>query len=135
MRRASIRSNVYLTATLRGREERAFVTLYRTPTLLRFVWKAVGKKIEWDALDQLSDAPRYGESIIVAIKTHTEGAYHVKGAASVTGYYNNVHYVVYHTQPDYQTARDTNRWQEWCFEQQRLGFKPSEPTCDSSSNG
>lgn len=89
--------------------------LKRTPLLLRVVQS---KRGEWDALDQLDDVPRAGETITVyRIHPETVSRYHVRACRrSGSGFYFRGEYSLFAKQPTDEEARSTAAWQAWATE-------------------
>lgn len=93
----------------------ATLSLARSPVLLRVVIDRAGRV---DALDQLDDTPRAGESVHVYILTQKPGVCFLdfrdangrrRGERRETGTYR-----LASMQPDDDVLRDTTRWREWC---------------------
>ena len=91
---------------------------YPLPHFLRFVtvggdWKTL------DALDLLTDQPKWGEDVIVAVKSpKSEGAMHIsRTPRSLSGWYRLLTYDRIEPQPDREILRSTELWQAWCLEQ------------------
>lgn len=86
--------------------------LHRSPTFLRVVFD--GSK--WDALDQIDDTPRAGETCFAYYITANHGWVHIKMARSGSGFYWRADYTFCAEQPPQALMRDTAAWQAWCTE-------------------
>lgn len=117
--------------TLRLGTTRGPLTLRRTPTYLRFVVTGT----DWatlDALDQLDDAPRPGETVIAARKAD-ESSIHFDGYRNGkrAGWWERTaSYEPVADQPPADVLRDTERWRAWCLEQ--VAAEKAPPTPESS---
>ena len=92
--------------------------LRRAPILLRAVRSARGA---WDALDQLDDTPREGESITVYLRATEVGWMHilVRGKnRAAGGVYLTARYRVLQEQPEQDQVRETVDW--WAWVEERL---------------
>jgi hypothetical protein len=100
--------------------------LKRAPKFLRAVVSVAppGERTQkavavWDALDQLDDAPRDGETCHAYRLVADDGWMHLdyrdkKGRRrGVT--IRNATYAHMDTQPDQDTMRDTEKWRQWCL--------------------
>lgn len=90
--------------------------LRRAPLVLRAVRSPSG---EWDALDQLGDAPRPGETIVVYVRASDVGSYHlcVRGKnRAAGGWYLDARYRVLDEQPADDQVRETAAWRAWVNE-------------------
>lgn len=90
--------------------------LKRAPKFLRFVWDVKANK--WDALDQLDDEPRPGETVFAARLADT-GSLHVDGYRNgrrCGWWYATATYELVEPQPDPATLRDREAWQKWATE-------------------
>jgi hypothetical protein len=88
------------------------LVLGRAPWLLRVVRSAAG---EWDALDQLGDTPRPGETISVYYRASDVLRYHVLMVKrSQSGWRESADYKLLSEQPPESVVRDTAAWQKWC---------------------
>ncbi len=100
------------------------LSLRRVPRFMRLV-TAGG---QWDACDQLDDAPNRGETIHVYRLVHVGGTMHVTRAHPRSGrrlceWITPARYRLHEVQPPDDVLRDTARWREWCIEEgTRLGF-------------
>lgn len=103
-----------------GPAEGKTLTLGRSPLFLRVVI-APGNKI--DALDQLADTPAPEEEIqVYRCLTANPTTMHIDGRDPTTGkrfgrWLSCAEYRLHHSQPDEETARDTDRWRAWCADQ------------------
>lgn len=89
--------------------------LQRTPVLLRAVQDQ--KSGEWDALDQLDDAAKPTEKIVVYVLVRqptTAFVDGVKGGRRCGWRMSIAEYFVLAEQPDDATMRDNAKWREWC---------------------
>lgn len=103
--------------------------LRRAPTFLRVVRdptyaSAACKRgrSEWDALDQLDDAPRPGEVLLAYRKVGDEGSMHLLGTRNGRRFGRWIVRATYRlceAQPDDSVMRDTGRWRAWCQEQMK----------------
>lgn len=97
-----------------GPAEGVTLMLRRAPFFLRVVQNP---KDEWDALDQLDDAPLPSDRIVVYAKVKDGGNVHVlvRGKnRKACGWYAVADYAVWHLQPGDKTLRDKALWQSWC---------------------
>ena len=89
-----------------------FLAIARAPLFLRVV-KADGG--EWDALDQLDDQPRPGETITVYLRASEPALIHVDLSNPRRGYWmQSAEYRVLVQQPPRDRIDGTENWQEWC---------------------
>lgn len=103
-------------AVARGTGFRA-LSLKRVPRFLRFVFHPKAKT--WDALDQLDDEPREGETVFAA-RLADSGSMHVDGYRNGKRFgewYKTATYELVEPQPDQSTLRDRGAWQKWATEQ------------------
>ena len=84
--------------------------LQRAPIYLRAVCIPGG---DWDALDQLDDAPKASEQIIVYQRDGDGGWVHARTNRGCR-WYTSAEYRVVDPQPDDTTVRDTASWRTWC---------------------
>lgn len=92
--------------------------LSRTPKYLRFVRSAAG---EWDALDQLDDAPAADEAVIVGVldgytSLHIDRV-DAKTRRRVGEWLKMLQYKLHDAQPPDDVLRDNDRWREWAMSQ------------------
>lgn len=91
------------------------LSLARAPLLLRVVCSAKG---DWDALDQLGDTPKPGETIHVYRRESHKGSYfwdgRGKGGRRTGGFSQIATYRHLPDQPGDQHTRDTAAWRSWC---------------------
>lgn len=98
------------------------LSLARTPKLLRFVSAPAarcGRGLTWDALDQLDDEPRRGESITAAVEAGRT-AMHVdvvRRGRRVGENAELVRYLPIAAPPAVDVLRDTEAWRAWCLRQ------------------
>lgn len=87
--------------------------LKRAPIFLRVVTDSTG---EWDALDQLTDTPRFGEKIfvyqLVSGRTRVHLQRRVKGRR-VCGFYEGGEYRFVVDQPADEILRARESWEAW----------------------
>lgn len=95
------------------------LSIRRAPVFLRVVRDHAGR---WDALDQLSDTPRYGETVHVYRKASNDGSVHLRPG----GWFQMATYRLHPEQPDVGTARSTNRWRAWCEAEVEKIIQPPE---------
>lgn len=93
--------------------------LQRVPVYLRVV---VDKSGNIDALDQLDDTPRAGETIHVYKLLNHAGTVHIDRRDPKTGkrfgeWMQMAYYQLMEVQPTQEQARDTAAWQSWVMEQ------------------
>lgn len=109
-------------------------TLYlkRAPLFLRAVQSKNG---DWDALDQLDDEPKAGETVHVYRQVSNQGMVHIrasgKGAKAISGFWPMASYELFDVQPDEETGRDNVKWAAWCYEQ----AEKIKATKEESKNG
>ena len=84
--------------------------LQRAPIYLRAVRSSGG---DWDALDQLTDAPRANEQIVVYALDGEAGRMHVRARGGCQ-WYTTAEYRAVDPQPDDATVRDMASWRTWC---------------------
>lgn len=102
-----------MTRFLDGPAADTVLMLHRAPHYLRAVKDAGGN---WDALDQLTDAPQDDEAIVVyemvsgPFKAHVQRR--VKGRR-VCGFYEGGEYRVVAEQPSDAVVRSTSSWRAW----------------------
>lgn len=92
------------------------LALLRSPKLLRVTRNAAG---EWDALDQLDDAPAEGEEMFCYRRSATGGWIHIDYTCSKTkrrkgGWWRTVDYHFLPDQPAQETMASTEKWRAWC---------------------
>jgi hypothetical protein len=88
--------------------------LRRSPIMLRVVQDARGN---WDALDQLDDEPKPGESIHVYKLAKHRGTIHIcaRGRGkNLSGWYQMADYGFFAEQPGDQHTRTAGAWAAWC---------------------
>ncbi len=95
------------------------LTLQRVPVYLRVV---VDESGNIDALDQLDDTPRPGETIHVYKILNHAGTAHIDGRDPKTGkrygrWIQMASYQLASEQPTQEQARETGTWQRWVAEQ------------------
>lgn len=100
---------------LDGPAKGVVLQLRRVPMLLRVVQDRGGA---WDALDQLDDEPRRGESIHVYRRRDDlqVGKYHLltsRPRRAGSGWYWMASYCVLPEQPTDDQVRNTAAWQSW----------------------
>lgn len=98
--------------------------LQRAPIFLRVVKGDDG----WDALDQLHDSTRKGETLYAYVLTAKPGRYHLYFGGSRGGWYVIATYKVVFPQPVDSIMRDTVAWRDWTELQPipTLAHQPSE---------
>ena len=85
--------------------------LRRAPLFLRVVIdKQTG---EVDALDQLGDQPRLGETIHAYRRVTNELQYHMRACKDGSGWYSSARYQLHDEQPADHVGRDRESWREW----------------------
>lgn len=104
-----------------GRADMLRLNLRRAPLYLRVVFSRVTG--EWDALDQLDDAPGPKELVYVYRLVEEGERYHLKFSGKqrhLSGWHASAVYEPVPEPPDAATVRDTASWRAWCrAEQQR----------------
>lgn len=95
------------------------LSLQRVPVYLRVVVDGAGNI---DALDQLDDTPRPGETIYVYKILNHAGTVHIDRRDPKTGrrvgeWMQMATYQLMEEQPTQEQARDTATWQNWVAEQ------------------
>ena len=93
-----------------GPADGVVLMLQRAPTYLRAVCIPGG---DWDALDQLNDAPKADEQITVYALDGEAGRMHVRARGGCQ-WYTTAEYRVVDPQPDDAAVRDTASWRTWC---------------------
>ena len=92
--------------------------LQRSPVFLRIVLSGEG---QYDALDQLDDAPAAEECIFAyRVLPDSRGTCHVdaiENGRRVGRWYELAKYVLYAIQPLDSVMRDNDKWRAWCAEQ------------------
>ncbi len=86
----------------------ASLMLRRAPKFLRVVRDGKGK---FDALDQLNDKPRWGETLFAYRRIGCPGRIHINPG----GYFAMATYKMVEPQPDEATMLSTASWREWCL--------------------
>ena len=84
--------------------------LQRAPIYLRAVCIPGG---DWDALNQLDDAPKASEQIIVYQRDGDGGWVHLRTNRGCR-WYTSAEYRVLDLQPDDAAVRETAAWRAWC---------------------
>lgn len=104
-----------MTRFLDGPAEGQVLMLKRAPIYLRAVRSADGK---WDALDQLDDVPRSGETIAVYKLEGEPTMCHINRARSAGGggFFRGGAYRVVAEQPSDDQVRSTAAWRAWVGE-------------------
>lgn len=90
------------------------LSLRRAPWLLRVVRSKAG---EWDALDQLDDTPKRGETIHVYRRVTEVNRYHLKASGKMkaaSGFYEGAAYKALPIQPKPEEVWETEAWRTWC---------------------
>lgn len=101
-----------MTTILDGPAAGQVLSLRRIPTFLRVVFD--GKT--WDALDQIDDTPRAGETCFAYYITANHGWVHIKMSGPGSGFYWRAEYTVCAEQPPQGLMRDRAAWRAWCEE-------------------
>lgn len=101
------------------------LNLARAPLYLRVVRDAA---LTFDALDQLEDQPRKGETILVYQLTGKPGAMHIyaRGKGARSGWFRTGTYKLVTIQPKDEEVRTTENWRRWTLAQPKefAGGKP-----------
>lgn len=91
------------------------MSLRRSPMFIRVVRRAPDV---WDALDQLADEPKPGETVVVYRLVSRDGGafldYRDSRGRRCGHFEPSATYALAPAQPDAATARDTAAWQAWC---------------------
>jgi len=73
---------------------------------------------QFDALDQLADEPREGETVFAYRRVAvSERPVHIRADRGASGWYHRATYTLHDEQPDAETTRCRTRWQLWCLGQ------------------
>lgn len=108
-----------MTKFLDGPAAGQVLMLKRAPLCLRVVRSPSG---EWDALDQLEDAPKPREEIFAYVRTAHRGTVHIRSAKrGASGFYELAEYSAFADQPADEVMRETATWRAWCLD--RAGKK------------
>ncbi|PQO39362.1 hypothetical protein C5Y96_05770 [Blastopirellula marina] len=100
--------------------------LRRTPLLLRVVIDRASGQV--DALDQLEDVPRLGESIHVYRREGEPLRGMIdSGKGGYTGPFVAATYLYFPWQPADEVARDNQRWQKWAITADEVSAKAEKP--------
>lgn len=86
----------------------------RAPVYLRVVVDDAGK---WDALDQLTDSPRWNETVHVYKQVEYRGIIHVRMAKGKGGCGAMASYAYVDPQPDQAEVRHNSKWRAWVEKQ------------------
>jgi hypothetical protein len=86
------------------------MNLRRAPLFLR-VTETGGK---YDALDQLSDAPRPEEKLFAYRRVGEPGAIHIRARGGGGGFFALATYLLVTPQPADEAMRTATAWQAWC---------------------
>jgi hypothetical protein len=86
--------------------------LTRAPHYLRAVQGVTG---DWDALDQLTDTPHPGETVVAYEMVSGPRSMHVcsRGKKAVSGWFQGGDYRVVADQPTDEQLRSTDAWRAW----------------------
>ncbi len=126
---------------LDGPAEGKALLLRRAPFLLRAVHNK--RTDTWDALDQLADAPRRGETAYVYVRVEAledVGSMHINARSRMTGRHTGgwtkcATYRLYHEQPDDSTLRDTVSWQAWAKARYDAATRSLFPSTPEATDG
>jgi hypothetical protein len=99
-----------VTVFLDGPAKDVKLMLRRAPHFLRAVQTPRG---EWDALDQLDDTPRDGETVVVYVMVGEPTWMHVRATRGSGGTYRGGSYRLVEPQPSADILRDRAQWQAW----------------------
>ena len=102
-----------MTTFLDGPAEGQNLMLKRSPVFLRVV---VGQDGVWDALDQLGDSPRPGETIIAYRIDGEPGTCHLNFGGGKGSWYSVAQYKYVQNQPSEAVMRSHSDWRAWCRE-------------------
>lgn len=84
--------------------------LKRCPVYLRVVVDGAG---HWDALDQLDDTPKLGETLTAYVLVGQPGMCHINRGNGDSGFYPMADYIMCDSQPSQSIMRDPEQWAEW----------------------
>jgi len=106
---------------LDGPAEGVTLGLSRAPLFLRAVVKAHARPRQWDALDQLGDAPAPDEMIIAYRRVTEPVRAHINRGrrAGGCGWMEIADYRVVSPQPEERELRDNTAWRAWAMRQPR----------------
>lgn len=104
--------------SLRHGTTRGSLHLQRAPLFLRFVMRGT----DWstlNALDQLDDAPKPGETVYAAVKVDSAGMHvdRVVNRRRVGEWYQTATYELVPDQPDQEILQDATEWKAWATAQ------------------
>lgn len=90
--------------------------LQRDPALLRFVSSRFPDSL--DALDQLDDTPKDGETVYTArlVKRGRVHLHCARGSKLPSGWYQTAEYELIDPQPEQAVMRDRDSWEKWARE-------------------
>lgn len=86
------------------------LNLKRSPLYLRVT--QAGDR--FDALDQLSDEPRQGETVFAYHRSCEPGMMHINAKGGAGGFFSFATYGYIAEQPSLAELMDTTLWREWC---------------------
>ena len=86
--------------------------LKRSPLYLRVTHDPRAQK--FDALDQLEDEPREGETVFAYLRVHDGGMVHLHRRNGCGGWFSCATYQFLESQPTATILRDSAQWREWC---------------------
>lgn len=105
-----------MTTFLDGPAEGMALMLRRAPRYLRVTATRHADHLEWDALDQLEDQPRPGETLYAYEIEGEAGVCHIYRRGGGSGWYAHAQYRwLADEQPDDATMRDSIAWRQWCL--------------------
>ena len=90
------------------------LSLRRAPLFLRVVQDGIDG--QFDALDQLDDEPKPGETFTVYRCVENHGMVHLCGSRNGRrwgGWFAHATYCLHGTQPPIEVCVDVRKWQEW----------------------
>lgn len=99
-----------MTTFLDGPAAGVTLSLSRAPLLLRVVQTKAG---QWDALDQLDDTPRFGETIHVYQQASFDGRVHLCRSGKGSGWFVIASYRLFPRPPADHEIRTTAAWRAW----------------------
>lgn len=97
---------------------RGSLSLKRTPKFLRFACAGIATcSRNWDALDQLDDEPREGETLMAGVLVDQSSVHldRVVKGRRVGEWHSTATYELIEPQPDAATMRDNEKWRAWCM--------------------
>ena len=107
-----------MTTFLDGPLKGVVLRLRRSPKYLRATRRAVAGLYEFDALDQLDDTPRDGESLHCYYRVADDGWIHVKMQGPGSGMHRIATYALFRPEPSEADMWTNVAWRAWCLTQE-----------------